>query len=95
MDNKMITNGTEHDYKLTIHAAGMLVKGIQEYIEFIQELYDTEVEPSDYCYLMLGTAKIEAKRLSNWMKSLNTDLVSSYISHLDDILKECENLEFK
>lgn len=91
----MITNGTEHDYKLTIHAAGMLVKGIVEYIEFIQELYDTKTERSDYCYLMLGTAKLEAKRLSDWMKSLNTDLVSSYISHLDDILKECEKIEFK
>jgi succinylarginine dihydrolase len=82
----MINNGTEHDYKLTIHASTMLVDGIDAYLKLIKRLYKHKIEAADYCDLMLWTATKEATRLLNWMKQLNTGLVSYNMSRLEELL---------
>ena len=97
-----ITNKTEFNYKLNIHAATMLMHGINIYYKNIRRIYKNKVEDNDYCDLMLWTAKEETERLLRWFikvkdrkSPLGIGLVDIQIKDLNWLLRKIERFRNK
>jgi phosphomevalonate kinase len=96
----MMTNDSVFPYELNTHAAHMLLNGIKGYVKLILREHKDGELPS-YCCLMLGTAKIEADRLMQWMKinknrnKLSIEILKELIAKINSLSKKFFVLEQK
>jgi hypothetical protein len=90
-----ITNSTMFDYQLSIHAAGMLLKGIIDYHESTLLYFNEGTEDSDYCSLRNYTALREAKKLHEFLLPFPNHLVNGMIEDLNNLIEDMSNFNYE
>jgi hypothetical protein len=83
-----IDNDTEFDYKLSSHAALMLLQGMISYREDTIRMFWEEHELASYCSLRIGTTVLEAKKLLEWQKNHPRPCI---VPQIEDFLLKLEN----
>jgi hypothetical protein len=94
--SKIIDNGSEFEFPLSIHGAWMLLRGIETYMSTTVEMYDRRQESASYSMLRIGTAINEAKKLLTWAENVPPYL-GDMAFYVKEVLAEFEEIrtEFK
>ena len=81
-------NSTEYPFPLSIHAAGMLRRGIETYASDALDKYDSGSEDAYYCLVHIDTAIAEASKLRAWLVQVDPNYLQPNIGMVDLLLQE-------
>lgn len=84
-------NSDTFPYKLSIHAAQMLLLGMIQYHQQTERLFADGIEEGDFCDLRAYTSSNEAIKLCNLLEELPARLVSNMINDLDLLREDIRN----
>jgi hypothetical protein len=87
------TNASEFPYQLSLHAAGMLLRGLIRYAKETKKLFDESLEDGSYSVLRNSTNIKEAKRLREFLLSVSNNLVAHMLLDLKFLLEDLEETD--